>query len=98
MITNFKIFENKKIRKPKLNDWVLIKLRRKNLIDYIGKITHINKKSNYPYLIEFDDDFDPNIYGFFNANFTGVMEDEILYWSENKEVLETILAANKYNL
>jgi hypothetical protein len=94
MIIKFKIFENKKIRKPKLNDWVLIKLNRsKNLIDYIGKITHINKKSNYPYLIEFDDNFDTDIYGF-----TGVMEDEILYWSENKEELETILVTNKYNL
>ena len=94
MITKFKIFENVE-ETPKTGDYVVIKIRG-TLIPEIGKIKKITNDPDYPYVIIFDDDFNEDKYGF-DKN-TVVDLSEIEYCSDNKEDLELLLTANKYNL
>ena len=82
MITKFKIFECV-CREPEIGDYVLITYEKFQGV--IGKIIHY---SGERYDIEFE-----GIYGYY-----GFHRNNIKFWSENKEDLETILATNKYNL
>ena len=95
MITEFKIFESINEGKPRKDDYVIIKIN--DIIYEIGKIINYKKNSIYPYLVEFDENFDYYQYGL-SENYTSVESDEILYWSNNKEDLEIIIKSQKYNL
>jgi len=75
--------------KPNLNDYAIIKVFRytKTVLE-IGQITDIKFESAYPYYIEINEPFFADTFQL----------AEIECWSDNKEDLETILTANKYNL
>lgn len=106
MITNFKIFETINEGDPKIGDYVLLKYDKfKNdmtnfLNDHIGKIIFIDEKL---YRIEYYDVPDTINYRFHyyktNNSYTKTIEKRyISYWSKNREELEELLAAEKYNL
>ena len=98
MITNFKIFENVSIL-PKIGDYVLIKLDKsadKNLKDFYNN--HIGRIENLEgggYTIIFDDYLTYNSKKFSTSNKS---INNFEYWSSNKEELEAIMSARKYNL
>jgi len=92
MITKFKIFENIN-EKPKIGYYVLLDPKQfsytgyEEYINNIGLITMIHGSGEI-YKIEFE-----NIYKQINVRIT-----KIKYWSENKEELETLIQAKKYNI
>lgn len=96
MITKFKIFEKINVNlhnlyaftsdAPKNGDYVI--LFPYMFKDKIGQISRIRTHYN-----EIDVDFGGDIGKIF-----GMSIDSIKYWSENKEELETLLQAKKYNL
>jgi hypothetical protein len=94
-IKNFKLFENIDEGEPKKGDWVIIDTSHLNIYpdhneneykDKIGKIIRIRKHYD-----EIDIDFD-------GRKLHGFSLSKISHWSENREDLETLLDANKYNL
>ena len=111
MITKFKIFENIK-SKAKIGDFVVCDpiIRNAELRKFfnirIGSITEIYKgnffgKSAIQYDIKFD--FSEKDIEFINPKIGSnetirFYETQIKYWSKNREDLEEILAAEKYNL
>jgi hypothetical protein len=91
MITKFKIFENIS-EQPKIGDFAIVEYEFKNSYT-IGTIIAINHDQNFPYRIEI------KYTGLESGNFTDVYNmGEIFYWSSNKDELESVLQAKKYNL
>jgi len=113
MITEFKIFEKLNIGKPRVGDYVIIQTNHKdprlinffeNTItkivgtkDLFGTLHYIVYFDNIPEELSeiFDSPFRSKIWRTEHHHFT---IENIKYWSKNKEDLEYILAANKYNL
>jgi hypothetical protein len=95
MITKFNLYESIN-NKPRKGDYVIVTFVKK-IIPTIGKIEYVNNKYSFPYLVEFDDNFNYYEYGLDENNIV-VELDEIVYWSKNKEDLEPIIQGNKYNL
>ena len=67
----------------------------------IGEIIKIEKNDDYKYHVKFEN-VPINIIRYFDTAsdyyYLRFHKEEILYWSKNKEELEHILAAKKYNL
>lgn len=105
-----KTFEKINVNKPKAGDYVICGgeySSNMNFINHIknsiGLVTSIDKNS-YEKLFIIKYDYDYNQFDLeieYNENkmdlYTTRIND-IKYWSKNKEELELILAANKYNL
>lgn len=97
MIIRFKIFE--KINQgdnPEIGDYIVINSNDKDYEEYnnyIGKIAEIEVNRDHPrrtvYWTIFDNNEEGRRY---------IFRYEITHWSENKEDLEPILAAKKYNI
>lgn len=92
------------------NEWLKkLPLKPENVMEFhdyihnqIGKIisedTHANSfesEENFRYLLHYDDD---GILPFLGRHRFWISKKYIKYWSKNKEELDTILQANKYNL
>ena len=104
-------FEKKKYlsisEEVEIGDYVIItsdpfftKNRPKNVVDYIATtIGQIKDKGPDSYIVKFDNPPEFNS-GFDKSLKTGwtTYENEILFFSPNKEELEMKLAAQKYNL
>jgi hypothetical protein len=93
--------------KPEVGDYVICTdtcdsaddVRTEFLTNNIGIIVTTDNRlysDNYPIRVKYDKKL-PNPYEK-NPNECICDYDEILYWSKDKEYLEFILAANKYNL
>ncbi len=106
MITKFKIFENINEGKPEIDDYVLLDYRkyRNDMTNFlssnIGKIIFID--DNFC-ILEFYDVPDSINYRFEynkinNTYKKTIKPNKISYWSKNREDLEEILIAKKYNL
>jgi len=107
---HIKEFENLNNTKPEIGDYVLCKendFSMSNFLDCnIGKILEFVKKDNgidSMYIIEYSNVPRNLRYRFFppnnNYNYLRFSHiDNIEYWSKNKEDLEPILQAKKYNL
>ena len=113
MIIKFKIFEEINDGKPQVGDYVICEEEnfnknpvKKYVNENIGKIIKIHSPNSILwFLIEYDIDFitcgfdidkfqlEEDPIGCRNMN-----RDEIKYWSKDKEELESILSAKKYNL
>ena len=102
MITKFKIFENID-ESPKVGDYVIFESYGDMIIARIINIDNdfdINDEENnpFPYTVEWKADCvfnhkkSPESYG------DSISPDAIIEWSSDKEELEEILQANKYNL
>ena len=95
MITNFKIFEN--ISVPyKVGDYALIKMQWRGIMydNLLCKI--ISNESPYR-----TPGVDIKVKILNNDNFKYdyiIQKDYLICWSENKEELETLIDAKKYNL
>jgi len=63
----------------------------------IGLCTGFHRGDSFPFEVEYEN-LTPYIEQFFNKNKTNFNRKEILYWSDNKEELEAILQAKKFNL
>ena len=113
MITKFKIYDSLKSRletkkPPKVDDYVIASgkdftgdfydITRHYIDNTIGKILKITEHEP-KYLVEYPN-LPPAFYGEVtdNENQIAFFTTEIIYWSDDKEKLEMILAANKYNL
>ena len=110
MITNFKIFENICVQ-PKVGDYVMIKpeiykdafenveLLYKFFDNQIGQIKKILKNHNnkkIEYVVDFENvpdelNFEPS------DDFLFILDD-FKCWSDNKEKLEIMINAKKYNV
>ena len=103
MIINFKIFEAINKGKPEVGDWVICHNRGRSTNlefsseNYIGKIIELKNKhfEEDMFLIKYENEDLPETLKKVPIYYS---EKYIKYWSKNKEDLETILAANKYNL
>lgn len=114
MITRFKIFENINDGEPKVGDFVIIKTKDlpqlynfygdfiKTSIGRIWKIHSVNffliKYENIPK--EIKDYFSYSDYskGLNIGNSILVHKRDIIYWSKNKEDLDYIIDAKKFNI
>ena len=100
-------------KQPKIGDYVLVtdfeidELEVKNFIETnIGQIIEIDKSAEVPYCVVFEKvpiEYKIRPYFGFDCkdkikNCRWFKRDEILNFSSNKEDLEVILAAKKYNL
>jgi len=106
MITKFKIYESINDGEPDIGDYVIIETNDEEYKHYsnkyIGKIIEIernkNPTPNFPntkrdiFRILFED-FDTR-----RSDREIIWRYEIKYWSKNKEDLEPLIAAKKYNL
>lgn len=82
MITKYKIFENV-YRSPKIGDYIIINKEIDDVNDdIIEKITLYDKNAGY----------------FASDYYIEFSDLKKTYWSENKEELEEIINAKKYNL
>jgi len=99
MITKFKLYESINEGEPEIGDYVIIETDDDEFKhysnNYIGEVVDIERKPNTK----------RDIYYILFKNFDNRRSDremiwryEIKYWSKNKEELEPILQANKYNL
>lgn len=91
MITKFKLFENINEGEVQVGDYILHKSRRDEglydiLTTTIGQVLSINGYREAR--VRFDSPI----------NIMFIDLDRIEYWSKNREDLEAILAAKKYNL
>jgi hypothetical protein len=106
MITKFKIFENINEGRPEIDDYVLLKYATYHndmtnfLNNNIGKIIFIDDNFciieyyNVPDLINHRFDYNK-----INNTYKKTFKTRFIsYWSKNREDLEDILMANKYNL
>ena len=113
MITKFKIYEAINQGKPKVGDYVILNYSETNTNDIkkslfidnsVGKI--FRKEEEFFYVRYYNipeeilKDFKYSDYsdGIRVGNSVFIHTDDILYWSEDKEELEVILTAKKYNL
>jgi len=94
---------------PEKGDYVIcnsVSSSETSLNDFIcynvGIILDIRTKEivKYPYMIKYEDlpEYLVNYSKNYDYNTIPFKEDEILYWSKNKEELENILFTNKFNL
>jgi hypothetical protein len=107
-----KLYEELNVHEPKVGDWVILQLHSidfltvlannenekfNNYINiHIGKIVSYMKNSYMEYGI-FYENF-PEIFEDLYRNPVPVHTAQIKYWSKNKEELQFIIDANKYNL
>jgi hypothetical protein len=98
-----KLYEN--FNKPEIGDYVICRSFYNNkylnifLSENIGQIVIINDKSLYSYIVKYNSKDLKNLRTLFNnAGFRKFQENEILHFSKNKEDLELILSARKYNI
>ena len=102
-----KLFEELNIDEPKVGDWAIceavsmsqysVPLGIKNFLSItIGRIKNKNKRTDYNYGVYFENMPKDVEDGWGNP--AAFMRNEIKFWSENKEDLEYIIQANKYNL
>jgi len=103
-------YEN--MSEPEIGDWVICKdvntfNEDNDIIDFIdNNVGQIIKITKIVYLIKYGInfnkvEFEPESFGFPSDDGLGVrrfQRSEIKHWSKDKENLEAILAANKYNL
>jgi len=103
MITKFKIFENS--REPQIGDYAVCEYEDDNynrqIYNKIGVITYKNDKNDQTfYTVKYDfklyDDTEDALPG--TDELDWIYEEEILFFSKNKQDCETFLEANKYNL
>ena len=101
MITKFKIFENinkmEEDYRLSVGDYILLKnnvvkelTKFQNILGEIIKISYYTNKEIECYIVRFivnNNSFEEDIF-----------DDEIEYWSKNKEELEQMILVNKYNL
>ena len=105
MIIKFKIFENDN-REPEIGDYIVIKLSDLYGVSASSKVTnflnsHIGKiiNKNYPfnyYAVKFDEEFENEDTMFFN--YGKGLDNNIEFFSKNKQDAESYLASKKYNL
>jgi len=105
---HIKKYKNINIEEPVYNDWVIcaeVLNTDKDLDNFIsnniGKIVdikYIYDINDDQYTIKYDDVPYTLEYRFTKLNTRLMYKNEIKYWSKNKEDLEIILQANKYNL
>jgi len=102
-----KFNEKLNVDEPKLGDYTICIYSsngkvNKIISSKIGKIINIDYNSNFPYDIRYDElPMDRTITRYFNNkdSHSFIFKiDEILYFSENKEDLEPMLQAKKFNL
>jgi len=105
MITNFKLYEKLNDNgAPNIGDYVICSDHENNNHDNffknkIGKILNINYDKIYTHAITYDNIPDRLYDNIIKGKRTiGVKRNNIIYWSENKEELEQMLQANKFNL
>ena len=104
MITKFKIYESINEGEPEIGDYVIIETNDDEFKHYsnkyIGKIIeiekNINPNPNFPNTKR--DIFRVLFKDFDNKKREMIWRYEIKYWSKNKEELETLIAAKKYNI
>ena len=114
MITKFKLYEELNAGEPEVGDYVIIEkeyddFEDKNNVNFInssigyiwkspGKSTHIVKYNNIPdntkQFFQYSDYSD----GLKIGNSIIVYNDDIKYWSKNKEDLEHVIQSKKYNI
>jgi hypothetical protein len=104
---HLKIYEELNIGEPNVGDYVICtnNFFNENLREFlqnnIGRIIN-GEKSSMDYYIVFYEDIDDDLNKYFNELADGyeipIFESEILYWNKNKEELQYIIDANKYNL
>ena len=102
MITNFKIFETVN-QLPKIGDWLILRenffpkwfWKNNSRIFQIKKINKEHGCNSYEYTIEINDKGIKE-YGIGNSRKISITDFD--FWSSDKEELESIIAANKYNL
>ncbi len=90
MITKFKIFENINESEPKIGDYVICKTRSTDTIEFKKYVDNNIGKIVDNYLAYYYVKFKEKTYIFTIGN--------ILYWAKNKEDIEVLIQANKYNL
>lgn len=94
------------INEPEVGDYVICSEEHdglsKKLIDFtsnnIGQLIEIDGTQYYPFVVKYDDNVPLELEVNFLHNTRGMMRAEIIHYSKNKEDLEMILNANKYNL
>lgn len=98
-----KLYES--LDKPQIGDYVICDdVTIPQIINTIGRIEKYYRYSNitYPYYIKFDDDFmdslDSEELSYFENGLRKMSKNEIIHFSSNREDLETIINANRYNL
>jgi len=101
-----KKYEDSTKDEPQIGDYVICeqkegfaKIHINSIIrNNIGIILEITDKENY--IVYYDCDIPQMLKRFFNdrVNSRIILKNEIIYFSPNKEDLEVILSANKYNL
>lgn len=110
MITKFKIFEELNIGRPKLGDYVIcghmeLYSTKPALVNFIENnigilIKEVRTDSLKGFRVQYFN-VPSNIINNFGPGPSKIRyfsTDDIIYWSENKEELEEILATKKYNL
>jgi hypothetical protein len=114
MITNFKIFETVSTQPnlgdyvilfPKNGSSEALSVYNKFISENVGEIVEIRREhggTGYIYFVKFENI--PEILSFSHTNYfrknntSDYTTQHFRYWSENKEELEAILSAEKYNL
>ena len=103
MIIKFKTYESINEDEPELGDYVICKESHEHeivvqnfLSQNIGKIVEMNK--GYKYIVKYKNIPNDTKKYFIYQGTRGMDRNEIKYWSKDKEELESILNANKYNL
>jgi predicted nucleotide-binding protein (sugar kinase/HSP70/actin superfamily) len=110
MITKFKLYEQLKINEPQIGDYVLCDevdseiIRVDFIRNNIGKIVYDNFSKVYKYLVQYENVPELLDSWFSDGNNINLKNcrrmsiSEIKNYSKNKEDLEVLIQANKYNL
>ena len=105
MITKFKLFEELNAGEPEVGDWIIVNNKDYSTYDFINSsIGYIWKKYEFSALVKYVDipiDQQKNFMftdGSKIGNSIMLSIGDIVYWSKNKEELEHIIQAKKYNL
>ena len=114
MIIKFKIFESLNQGEPKIGDWVICELMQNIseiipdnetldtfISSNIGRIVRYENLSDcHSYYVRYKTKIPYNIKKWFDVDIFkfDFAREEIKYWSKNKNELELIVAAKKYNL
>jgi hypothetical protein len=98
-----KTFEENE-NEPQVGDYVIVRENRILLLDSffsenVGRIVDDKYSRRYPFLVQFENIPDDLKIEFGDKNNSRQFSiDEIDHWSKNKEDLELMISANKYNL
>ena len=93
--------------KPKVGDYVICEEDEESTLsdikliinNNVGKVVSYDSNNKYQYDVLYDVDIPEKIESqFIYGNQRQMKTHEIIYWADNKEELEVILNANKYNL